>query len=78
MPYYVYQVTPLERAPGKSLEQLASFEAFRAARDFAREQRSIHDADPESFKVIFANNPLEAEDRLLEKREAPILKEWEK
>lgn len=78
MPYYVYQVTPLNRPPGKALEQLASFEEFRAAREFAREQRATHDTDPDAFKVIFANNPLEAEDRLLEKREAPILKEWEK
>ena len=78
MPYFVYQVTPLDRAPGKALEQLASFEDFRAAREFAREQRATHGADPESFKVIFANNALEAEDRLLEHREAPILKEWEK
>lgn len=78
MPYYVYRITPLNRPPGRELKQLGSYDAFRPARDFARDLRAEENLDPEAVKVIFANNVLEAEERLLEKREAPILKEWEK
>jgi hypothetical protein len=37
-------------------------------------------ADDENYtvKVMFADSELEAEEKLMEKREAPILREWEK
>ena len=34
--------------------------------------------NPDMFKIVFAENELEAELMLSEKREKPILKEWEK
>jgi hypothetical protein len=34
--------------------------------------------DPNAFKVVFAEDMLEAEMLILEKRDAPILREWEK
>jgi hypothetical protein len=34
--------------------------------------------ETETVKVIFAASELEAEELLMEKREAPILREWEK
>ena len=34
--------------------------------------------DPNTYKVVFAEDMLEAEMLILDKREAPILREWEK
>jgi hypothetical protein len=31
-----------------------------------------------TYKVVFAASELEAEEMMMEKREAPILREWEK
>jgi hypothetical protein len=79
MPYYVYKINQGPTALVKQLELQKDFEQFPQAKAFARELRATQPADsPEAFKVIFANNTLEAEERLLERREAPILREWEK
>lgn len=79
MPYYVYRIIQGPTELVKQLELQKEFEQFQQAKACARELRA--DQGPESsdaFKVIFAANTLEAEERLLEKREAPILREWEK
>ena len=34
--------------------------------------------NPDAYKVVFAQDMLEAEMLILEKRDAPILREWEK
>jgi len=77
MPYFVFRVT--EKSIVKNLEKLAEFEQFKQAKLFARDCRAKQVSDDDStIKVIFADNALEAEERLQEKREAPIIREWEK
>ncbi len=79
MPYYVYKITPVGNTLVKNLEKLAEFEPFKQAKEFAREQRNhLNTEDTTTIQVIFAKNMLEAEEQLLEKRDAPILREWEK
>ncbi len=82
MPYFVYRITPVSGSMVKNLEKLTQFENFREAKTFAREQRrelQEQGADPSiTIKVMFAGSELEAEERLLEKREKPIVMEWEK
>ena len=79
MPYYVYRIASGPSKLVKQLEQIKDFENFKEAKGFAKELRAEQAADDTStIKVIFADNALEAEERLQEQREAPILREWEK
>lgn len=77
--YYVYKISPTIAKLVKPMELLNEFENYKEARNFAREQRKNPDNDvTDTYKVIFADNPLDAEEKLSEVREQPILKEWEK
>ena len=78
MPYYVYEISPTVAKLVKPMEQLAEFENFKDARNHAREKRQEADSSDNTFKVIFADNTLDAEEKLAEVREQPIMKEWEK
>lgn len=79
MPYYVYKILPAVSDIVKNLEKVAEYENFKEAKTFAREKRQdLAEGDDTVFKIIHAKNPLEAEELLSEKREQPILREWEK
>ncbi len=79
MPYFVYKILPGVTKLVKNLEKLDEFENFKQAKNFVKEKRIAQDAnDQSSYKIIFAENTLEAEERLQEHREKPILREWEK
>ena len=79
MPYYIYKVTPVGKTLVKDLQKIAEFEQFKEAKTYARKRRAEQDeSDTTNIKVIFAENVLAAEEQLLEKRDAPILREWEK
>lgn len=79
MAYYVYKINNLPGSPVKNLEYLEEFESFKDAKNFAKNKRVEQGKDdPSIYKVIFAANQLAAEEMLLEKREAPIVREWEK
>lgn len=74
MSYFVYRITPGPTELVKNLELLESFDAFREAKVFAREQRTQLPEDTnEIIKVIFAESQLRAEELLLEHREPPLL-----
>lgn len=67
MPYYVYAVKPFAQ-----LERLAEFPVFKDASVHAKWLRMEQAGRPgERIKVMFADNPLAAEDLLLQVREAP-------
>lgn len=79
MPYYVYKMNEGLNSMVKNLECLDEFESFKDAKNLARTRRSEqNEADEAIYKVIFAANQLAAEEMLTEKREEPILREWEK
>lgn len=79
MPYFVYKITSGSTGAIKVLELIDSFDEFKPAKNFAREQRTIVGQDSRTaIKMIFAKDELEAEQRLREPRHAPILREWEK
>lgn len=79
MPYYVYRIANGPSKLVKQLEMVKEFEEYKEAKGFAKETRAAQDADDKAtIKIIFAANELEAEERLQEQREAPILREWEK
>lgn len=68
MPYYVYSVKPFAQ-----LEKLAEFPVFKEASVHAKSLRAAQAGQRpgERIKVMFADNPLAAEDLLLQVREAP-------
>lgn len=79
MPYYVFRISEGPAAIIKNLDLLDEFEAYREAKDFAKQQRIAQSTDDSSqVKVMFAENRLLAEEQLLETREKPVLREWEK
>lgn len=79
MPYYIYKVTPGPTDLTKSLEKLEQHDTFRDAKERARAMRAEStNNDGPYIKVMFADNELDAEEKLMEKREQPILREWEK
>ena len=79
MPYFIYKITPGPTQVVRKLELQADFENFNEAKTRAREMRAELGAETDvTIKVMFAATPLEAEEKLQEHREAPILREWEK
>lgn len=78
MPYYVFRITQ----PTPVIKNLAlkdTFETYKEARALARDLRKAATPDDKAeYKLIFAASELEAEEQLQEKREKPILMEWEK
>ena len=79
MPYYLYKIRSRDSIDLiKDLELLTVFDTFREAKTEVRKLRfEQHEADF-SFKVMFADNQLLAEEQLLEKREKPVLMEHER
>jgi len=78
MPYFVYKITEGPTELIKNLEKLDEFDTYKEAKVKAREIRSGLTDGKEQVKVMFADNALQAEELLMEKRDEPILKEWEK
>jgi hypothetical protein len=79
MPYYVFRISDSAGGFVKQLDLLDTYEKFRDAKVFAKEQRKDMKSDDTSIiKVMFAENQLSAEEQLQEKREQPIVMEWEK
>ena len=79
MPYYVYKMSPGVTALVKNLEAVDEFAAYAEAKKRARALRSAESLAPDTtVKIVFAESRLEAEELLQEKRDKPILKEWEK
>jgi hypothetical protein len=65
MPYFVYKIFPPKR-----LEYMESFDQFPQAKQFARTSRMQKNPENDyTVKIIFANNPAEAERLLMEERE---------
>jgi len=79
MPYYVYRIANGPSKLVKQLELIKEFDVYKEAKGFTKETRVAQSEDDTStVKMIFADNILEAEERLQEQREVPIVREWEK
>jgi hypothetical protein len=79
MPYYIYIVTSHESATTKSAEPVSEYENFKLAKTEVRRLRNEEQLEEnQAYKIIFADDQAEAEQRLTEFREEPIAREWEK
>ena len=77
--YYIYKISQLPGNMIKKLEKLERFDNYKEAKQHVRSLRNDQSgAELASFKIIFADSELDAEDKLQEKRDAPIIREWEK
>lgn len=79
MSYYIYIVTTIDSTTKKSVERVSEYENFKLAKNEVRRLRTEQPLqDNQSYKIIFAEDTAQAEQRLSEYREEPIAKEWEK
>ena len=79
MPYFVYKIAPVVSKIVKNIQPLEEFEKFKDAKNFAKEKRQQENTeDGNIYKVIFAENSIDAEEKLQEQREDTNLREWEK
>ena len=79
MPYFVYKVLPGASQLVKNLEREGQFDVYQDAKQSVRQLRVDQpQGDEATYKIVFAESSLEAEQLLQEQREAPILQEWEK
>ena len=79
MPYYIYKITPGESSTARTLELVREYASYQDAKKDVRAMRSEQpEGSNDQLKVIFADSQAEAEQRLREHREQPIVKEWEK
>jgi hypothetical protein len=78
MPYYIYKIIPGDTAYARTLELTGEHESYRQAKNEVKALRMTQPTDSGLvYKIIFADTQPEAEQRLREHREKPILKEWE-
>lgn len=67
MPYYVYRI---DNSFGiRKLEFIQQFDVFKEASTFAKAERKQLTGHDQQVKVIYAENPLQAEDLLNQVRE---------
>ena len=77
--YFIFKITDTDNALVKQLEKIDRFDSYREAKQRIRELRNDNPpGNGVSYKIMFAENELQAEEQLQEKREAPIVQEWEK
>ena len=79
MPYYLFKMSARDKLDlVKNLELLQVFEAFKEAKVEAKKRRAEQPLDGVTYKVMFAESQLDAEEKLLEKRDKPVLMEHER
>ncbi|VAW92215.1 hypothetical protein MNBD_GAMMA23-254 [hydrothermal vent metagenome] len=79
MPYFLYKMLPSVSNLVKNIEQVGEYKIYKEAKQKAKELRTTTEADPDiTYRIIFADNVIEAEERLHEKRPETVVKEWEK
>ena len=79
MPYYIYIVTSHDSTGSNSVKLVSEYENFKLAKTEVRRLRSEETLEEkQAYKIIFADDMAQAEQRLTEFREEPIAREWEK
>ena len=79
MPYYLFKISSHDGIDlVKNLQLLEIYESFREAKKKTKILRQEEKTDEFSFKLMFAENQLSAEEQLIEKRVKPVLMEYER
>lgn len=79
MPYFLYKVLPSVSTLVKNIEQIGEYKNYKEAKQTAKQLRVENETDKDvTYRIIFAENVIEAEERMHEKREETVVREWEK
>ena len=79
MPYYLFKINVRDDFELiRHLELLEVYDAFKRAKNEAKRLRVEQPLDGVTYKVMFADSQLAAEESLLENREKPVLMEHER
>ena len=79
MPYFVYKIAPVVSKIVKNLQPLEEFEKFKDAKLLVKAKRQDEtENDGSTYKIIFAEDIIDAEEKLQQQRDEPIKREWEK
>lgn len=79
MPYFLYKILPSVSTLVKNIDQVGEYKIYKEAKQEAKRLRSENENETDAtYRIIFADNIIEAEERLQEKREETVVKEWEK
>ncbi|GBF28449.1 hypothetical protein MnTg03_00008 [bacterium MnTg03] len=79
MPYYLFKISSPDGIDlVKNLQLLEVYDSFREAKKKTKILRQEEKTDEFSFKLMFAENQLSAEEQLIEKRVKPVLMEYER
>jgi hypothetical protein len=77
--YYIYKITQGPSDIVSNLEKVDQYDNYKTAKQNIKQLRAQLAAEATHFyKIIFAESELQAEEMLMEKREAPVMMEWEK
>ncbi len=79
MPYFLYKILPSVSKLVKNIEQVGEYKIYKEAKQQAKKCRTENEADSDAtYQIIFADDIIEAEERLHEKRKETVVREWEK
>jgi len=79
MPYFLYKMLPSVSNLVKNIEHIGEYKIYKEAKQEAKKLRMENDSDPDAtYRIMFADSIIEAEERLHENRPETIVKEWEK
>jgi hypothetical protein len=79
MPYFVFHLIKGTNGAVREAELKDSFPEYKDAKLYARNLRSeLKIKDVSNIKIMFADHEDMAEAKLVQNRDAPILREWEK
>jgi hypothetical protein len=79
MPYYVFHLIKGTNGAVREAELKDGFTDYKDAKLYARNLRTeLELKDVSDIKIMFADHEDMAEAKLIENRDAPILREWEK
>ncbi len=76
--YFIYKITQGPTEVIKNLQKIDRFDSYKEAKQQVKSLRLAQNEENVLYKIIFADNELPAEEMLQEKREKPVVEEWEK
>jgi hypothetical protein len=79
MPYFVFHLDKGTNGVVRDAELLEQFNEYKQAKQLARDKRAeLNVKDATEVKIIFEEHEDLAKQKLMQNRDAPILREWEK
>jgi len=79
MPYFIFRINQGPTAIVKNIDLVKECDAYKDAKNIVKTMRDEQsDDDKSELKIMFADNQLLAEEQVLESRDKPVTREWEK